>query len=144
MTKRTGSRARIRRPGATLLVLAATAALVLAAVAGPSLAKAPAGKAKVRPFVCKAEVVGGNVAANTLTAKVVKGKKAVIGQTLTFTLSARARIVKLGADGAELIGLGLVAPGDRVLIHGRVDLSVAGAPAYTAWLVLDRGPAPLK
>ncbi len=145
MTKRTGSRRRIRRPATSLLVLAAAAALMLAAVAGPALAKrADGAKVKVRPFVCKGEVTATNTAANSLTVKVIKGRKAVVGKQITFTLAGKAVIMKVGTDGADVISLGAVAVGDRVLVHGRVDRSNPDAPVHTAWLILDRGPAPLK
>jgi hypothetical protein len=142
MTKRAAPRRRIRRPGTMLVVLAAAIALVAMGVTGPALAKKPDGsKLKVRPFVCKAEVTAVNTAANSLTVKVVKGKKAVVGKQLTFTLAGKAVIMKIGDDGAEVISLGAVAVGDRVLVHGKVDLTNADAPVYTAWLILDRGPA---
>jgi hypothetical protein len=145
MKKRSGWKRRIRRPAGTLLVLAAAAALIVSAVAGPSLAAKPDGsKAKVRPFVCKGEVTATNVAANSLTVKVVKGKKAVIGKEITFTLAGKAVIMRVGDDGADVISLGAVARGDRVLVHGKVDRTNPDAPVHTAWLILDRGPAPLK
>ena len=141
-TKKIGAGRRIRRPAGTLLVLAAAAALILSAVAGPSLAARPDGsKAKVRPFVCRGDVTAVNVAANSLTVKVVKGRKAVVGKEITFTLAGKAVIMKVGQDGADVISLGAVAPGDRVLVHGRVDLTDRDAPVHTAWLILDRGAA---
>jgi hypothetical protein len=143
-TKSPGSKRRMRRPATTLLVLAAATALILSAVAGPVAAKRHDGaKLKVRPFVCKGEVTAVP-AANSLKVKVVRGKRAVVGKQVTFTLAGKAVIMKVGADGAEVIGLGDVRIGDRVLVHGRVDLTTPGAPTYTAWLILDRGPAPLK
>ncbi len=144
-TRRIGSRGRVRLPLSALVVLAAAAALTLSAVAGPALAKKPADvKLKARPFVCKAEVTATNVGANALTVKVVKGRKAVVGKELTFTLAGKAVIMKVGDEGADVISLGAVAVGDRVLVHGRVDRTNPDVPAYTAWLILDRGPAPLK
>ncbi len=144
-TNQTVAKRRIRRPATTLLVLAAAAALVLAAVAGPALAQAPDGsRAKVRPFVCKAEVTFANPAASSLTVKVVKAKKSLVGTQITFTLAQDAKIIKITQDGVDIISLGAVAAGDRVVVHGRVDLTSASAPLYTARLILDRGPAPLK
>jgi hypothetical protein len=145
MTKRVGLRRRVRRPAGMLLVLAATAALLVLAIAGPALAKKPDGsKVKVRPVACLAEVTATDISANTLTVKVVKGKKANIGKIITFTLAKKAVIVKTGDGGADVVALSAVAVADRVVVHGRVDATVASAPVYTAWLVLDRGPAPPK
>ena len=141
MTRRIGSKRRIRRPAGALVVLAAAAALMLAAVAGPSPAAKPDGSGvKARPFVWKAEVTATNVGANALTVKVVKGRKAVVGREITCTLAGKAVIMKVGDDGAEVVSLGAVAVGDRVLVHGRVDRTSPAAPVYTAWLILDRGP----
>ena len=94
--------------------------------------------------MCRGEVTATNTAANSLTVKVVKGKKAVVGKEITFTLAGKAVIMKVGDDGADVISLGAVAVGDRVLVHGRVDLTNPAVPVHTAWLILDRGPAPLK
>jgi len=145
MTKQTGPKRRIRHSAATLLVLAVAAALMLSAIAGPSLAKKPDGaKAKFRALVCKGEVTAVNTAANSLTVKIVRGKKALVGKDVTFTLAGKSVVMKVGSDGAEVISLGGVAVGDRVLVHSRVDRTNPQAPVHTAWLILDRGPAPLK
>ena len=142
-----GSKRKIRRPLATLLVLAAAAALLAASVAVPAVAKDPGGKAKARPFACFAVVTAVNAQGGTVTATVSKGNRAVkdhVGRDVTFTVAANAIIVKMGGGDPATVALSAVAVGDRVHLLGRVDLSTPGAPGFTAHLVLDRGPKPLK
>lgn len=147
-TKHADSKLRIRRPAGVLFLLAAAAALLAMSLAGPALAKKPAGdKHKTRPFVCQADVSSVSTSANTLTAKVVRGSrqlKDLVGKQATFTVAGKAVILKVGGSGADVISLGDVATGDRVIIHGLVDRTDAKARVFTAWFILDRGPAPLK
>lgn len=144
-TDSSGSRRGRRRPVTTLLVLAAASTLILTAAVGPVVAKRPDGaKLKVRPFVCKGEVTAVSTTPGSITVKVVKGRKAVVGTQITFTLAAKAVIMRVGSGGVDVIGLGDVKVDDRVLVHARVDRSNPAAPVHVAWLILDRGPAPLK
>lgn len=147
-TKHSHPKLTVRRPATTLLLVAAAVALFALTLAGPSLAKKPAdAKQKTRPFVCRADVTSVNTSANTLTAKVVRGSrqlKGSVGKQVTFSLAGQCVILKVGSDGADVISLGSVAAGDRVVINGLVDRNDANAPVFTAWFILDRGPAPLK
>jgi hypothetical protein len=145
MRTRVRAAGKIRRPAARIALLAAAVALLCLMVAGPVVAQAAAPKVKARPFSAKATVTSVDVTAKTLTANVVKGNRAMkasIGKDLVFTLSDAAVLVKVSKDGATTIALGDLVAGDRVLIHGRVDLTDPAAPVFKVWLIIDRGPAP--
>ena len=147
MNRPAGSKRKIRRPLATVLVLAAAAALLALSVAGPATARDPGAKAKARPFACFAVVSAVNAQGGTFTATVSKGNRAVkdyVGKDVAFTVAANAVIVKLGGGDPATVALSAIAVGDRVHLLGRVDLSRPGAPGFTAHLVVDRGPKPLK
>jgi len=147
MNRPAGSKRKIRRPLATVLVLAAAAALLALSVAGPATARDPGAKAKARPFACFAVVTAVNAQGGTVTATVKKGNRAVkncVGKDVTFAVAANAVIVKLGDGDPATVSLSAVAVGDRVHLLGKVDLTTPGAPVFTAHLVLDAGPKPLK
>jgi len=140
---------RVRRPpAARIALLAAAVALLAFTVAGPAMARAAAPPtAKARPFMAQATVTAVDVSAKTLTAKVVKGNrpmKTSIGKDVTFAVGDSAVIVKIGEQGATTISLGALVAGDRVLVAGRVDRTNPAMPVFNTWLVIDRGPAPLK
>ena len=140
---------RVRRPpAARIALLAAAVALLAFTVAGPAMARAAAPPtAKARPFMAQATVTAVDVSAKTLTAKVLKGNrqmKTSIGKDVTFAVGDSAVIVKIGEQGATTISLGALVAGDRVLVAGRVDRTNPAMPVFKAWLVIDRGPAPLK
>ena len=145
MRERSRTASSVRRPVARLALMGAAVALLALMVAGPVMAKPAAPKAKVRPFVALTTVVG--TTADTVTATVVKGNRAMkasIGKDVVFTLADNAVIVKVTKDGATRIGLGDLAAGDRVAIHGRVLLKESTAPVFKAWLLIDRGVKPPK
>ena len=140
---------RVRRPpAARIALLAAAVALLAFTVAGPAMARAAAPPtAKARPFMAQATVTAVDVSAKTLTAKVLKGNrqmKTSIGKDVTFAVGDAAVIVKIGEDGATTVALSGLVAGDRVLVRGRVDRTNPAAPAFNAWLIIDRGPKPLK
>ena len=143
-----GSKRRARRPLATTLVLAAAAVLLALAIAGPAAAASPtAAKVKARPFTCSAVVTAVNAQGSTITATVTKGSRALKdyrGKQVTFAVHADAVILKIGDGDPAPVALSAVVAGDRVHLGGRVDLTNADAPAFTARLVIDRGPEPLK
>jgi hypothetical protein len=100
---------------------------------------------KARPFMAQTTVKSFDVVANTVTATVVKGSRAMkpsVGTDVVFTLGDGAVIVKVTEDGATTIGLGDLVAGDRLMIHGRVVLTDPAAPVFKAWLLIDRGPKP--
>jgi len=138
----------IRRPAARIALLTAAMALLALVVAAPVVAQAAAPpKAKARHFMARATVTSVNVAAKTLTATVVKGNRTMkpsIGKDVAFAVGDATVIVRIGEDGATTIALGALVAGDRVLITGRVDRTNPDAPLFNAWLIIDRGPAPLK
>ncbi len=148
LRKRVRAAGRIRRPAARIALLAAAVALLALTVAGPVVARAAAPPAaKPRPFMAQTTVTSVDLSGKTLTARVVKGNrpmKASIGKDVTFAVGDSAVIVKIGEDGAATIGLGGLVAGDRVLVTGRVDRTNPAAPLYKAWLIIDRGPVPLK
>lgn len=148
MRERVRAAGRVRRPAARIALLATAVALLALTVAGPAVAQSAASpKAKARPFLCLATVTSVDVTAETLTAKVVKGNRAMkpsIGQDVTFAVGDSAVIVRISKEGATTITLGDLVAGDRVLITGRVDRTNPDAPVFKAWLILDRGPVPTK
>ena len=139
---------RVRRPAARIALLAAAVALLALTAAASAVAQAAAPpSAKARPFLARATVTSVDVSGETLTAKVVKGNRPMkpsIGKNVTFAVGDSAVIVKIGEDGATTIGLGGLVAGDRVLITGRVDRTNPDAPLFNAWLIIDRGPKPVK
>jgi len=148
LRKRIRAAGRVRRPAARIALLAAAVTLLALMVAGPAVAQAAAPpNVKARHFMAQATVTSVNVAAKTLTAKVVKGNrpmKASIGKDVVFAVGDSAIIVKIGEEGATTIGLGGLVAGDRVLVTGRVDRTHPDAMVFNAWLIIDRGPKPLK
>jgi hypothetical protein len=148
MNEPDGSKRRIRRPLASALVLVAAATLLVLSIAGPAAATHPTGpKVKARPFTCFAVVTAVNAQGSTITATVKKGNRALKdfrGKTVAFTVHTEAIILKVGGGDPAQIALSAIAPGDRVHLIGRADLTNASAPVFTARLVIDRGPQPLK
>jgi len=148
MRERGRAASRVRRPAATVALLAAAVALLALTLAGPVVARPAAPPVvKARPFVCKATVTSVDEALKTLTAKVVNGNrpmKASIGKDVTFTVGDFTVIVRISKDGATVIGLGDLVAGDRVLINGRIDRRVPTAPVFRARLIRDRGPVPTQ
>lgn len=140
-------RHRIRRPFATGLVLAAAAALLALTVAGPIAAKAPERhRLKARAFECVAVVTGVDATAGTLTATVQRASRVLkpsIGKDVTFTVPAKAVILKRTGDGdRQRIALKDVAVGDRVRLLGRVLVKASDPPVFKAWIIVDWGPKP--
>ena len=92
--------------------------------------------------------VGRRRAAQTLTATVIKGNRAMkrlqIGKDVVFAVGEATVIVKISKEGATTIGLGDLVAGDRVLVNGRVDRTIPDAPVFKVWLIIDRGPAPAR
>jgi hypothetical protein len=145
MRKRVTAAEKIRRPVAKLALVAAAVALLCLMVAGPVVAQSAAPKVKARPFMAQTIVTSVDATAKTITATVVKGNRAMkasLGTDVVFTLSDAAVLVKVSKDGATTIGLGDLVAGDRVMIHGRIDLTNLAAPVFKAWLIIDRGPKP--
>ena len=146
--RRVRAAGRVRRPAARSALLAAAVALLALTVAAPVMAQAAAPtKAKARHFMAQATVTSVDVAAMTLTANVVKGNRPLkpsIGKDATFTVGDCAVIVKIGEDDVTELDLGDLVAGDRVLVTGRVDRTNPDAPVFKAWLIIDRGPKPLK
>jgi hypothetical protein len=148
MTTTSGSRSKMRRPLATALVVAATALLLVASLAGPAVAKKPdATKLKMRPFNAFATAVSSTD--STLTATVIKGNhvmkaymKANMGKPIAFAVDKDALILKVGAGDPAVIPLMSILTRDRLHIVGRVDMTNPSVPVFHARLILDRGPKP--